>query len=85
VSALFEGEPVARVVQSVLLGEWDSQVRRGHLTRSGLLAVRGRLADVTLPEGTPGGSGEFEDGPVLRGLLRRVEAALGIAAEDFPS
>jgi hypothetical protein len=80
----FAGEPVGRVVQAVLLGEWDTQLRHGHLTTPGLRAVRGRLADVTLPEGTPGRSGEFEDGPVLRGLLSRVEAALGLGEQDFP-
>jgi hypothetical protein len=84
VSGELAGEPVGRVVQAVLTQEWDRQLRGGHLTAQGLRAIRGRLADVTLPEGTPGRSGEFEDGPVLRGLLRRVEAALGIGEQDFP-
>jgi hypothetical protein len=80
----FAGEPVGRVVQAVLLREWDAEVRHGYRTTQGLRALRARLIDVTLPAGTPGRSGELEDSPVLRGLLSRVEAALGIGELDFP-
>jgi hypothetical protein len=68
-----------RVARMALFDCWSWQLEGGHLSRKGLLAVRGRLDET---------SGEFAPGPDLD-LLRLVAADalaadLGVDAADLP-
>jgi hypothetical protein len=64
-----------RVAQTALFSCWWWQIENGHLTRTGLLALRSRLDPV---------SGEFIVGPDVEQLRALVDQALGADVAQIP-